>query len=145
MKKKISHIIYQYLLGVGMVFMFTGSFAQTQPESQEKQQMTPQDRATKELSRLKTDLSLTADQEAKLKPILTSYAEQEQTQRQANKEDKEAAKADRQALRQKKDADLKAVLTPEQYQKLQDKKKEHANGGEGHEGHGHGGGNGGNH
>ncbi|MDB5274625.1 MAG: hypothetical protein JWO58_2992 [Chitinophagaceae bacterium] len=136
MKKKTAHIIFQYLLGVGMVFMFTGSFAQEQ--SQEKQQMTPEDRATKELGRLKTDLSLTTDQEAKLKPILTSYAQQEQTQRQANKEDKEAAKTKHQELQQKKDADLKAVLTPEQYQKLQDKKKENKNGG-GHEGHGHGG------
>ena len=103
--------------------MASGAFAQEEP----KQPMSAQDRAAKELSMMKTDLTLTADQEAKIKPILSSYAEKEQQVRQENKENREAAQTKRKELRTQKDTDLKTILTPEQYQKLQDKRKEHAN------------------
>ena len=115
-----------------LVFMFHGTtFAQQQP--------TNEDRATKELEMMKKELTLTADQEAKVKTVLTNYAAKEKDLRTAAKAEKEANKAKRKELKAQKDAELKTILSAEQYQKLQDKRKEHAEvNKEGKGGHGHG-------
>jgi Spy/CpxP family protein refolding chaperone len=62
------------------------------------------------LTRLKNQVDLTADQEAKAKPIIDKYVD-----------DRHATNGDRQkllALKTKFDSDINAVLTPEQQKKL---------------------------
>lgn len=129
MNKGIIYTMVKYVLGIGLVFMFNGTtFAQQHPSKE--------DRAAKELEMMKKDLTLTADQEAKVKTLLTNYAAKEKDLQAASKEDREANKTKRNELQTQKDAELKAILTADQYQKLQDKKKEHPEGGK--SGHGDG-------
>jgi hypothetical protein len=62
------------------------------------------------LTTLKNQVALTADQEAKAKPIIDKYVD-----------DREAAKGDRAKLAELKtkyDSDINAILTPEQQKKL---------------------------
>jgi hypothetical protein len=62
------------------------------------------------LTRLKNQVDLTADQEAKAKPIIDTYVD-----------DRLAAKGDRAklvALKTKFDSDINAILTPDQQKKL---------------------------
>lgn len=62
------------------------------------------------LTRLKNQAGLTADQEAKAKPIIDKYVD-----------DRQAAKGDRAqlvALKTKFDSDINAILTPDQQKKL---------------------------
>ncbi len=128
MKNRFHHILVKYALATGLLFSLHTVYAQQDT----KEPMSAQDRATKELARMKGDLALTSDQEAKLKPILLSYAEKKQQAR-------EAAKAQHQTMQTQKEAELKNILTAEQYQKLMDKKKEFESK-RNHDGHGHHGG-----
>jgi Spy/CpxP family protein refolding chaperone len=69
---------------------------------------------TARLTRLKNQVGLTADQEAKAKPIIDKYVD-----------DRQAAKGDRAtlvALKTKYDSDIDAILTPDQQQKLAESK-----------------------
>jgi Spy/CpxP family protein refolding chaperone len=62
------------------------------------------------LTRLKNQVTLTADQEAKAKPIINQYVD-----------DRQAAKGDTAklvTLKTKYDSDIDAILTPDQKQKL---------------------------
>jgi Spy/CpxP family protein refolding chaperone len=62
------------------------------------------------LTRLKNQVTLTADQEAKAKPIINQYVD-----------DRQAANGDHAklvALKTKFDSDIDAILTPDQKQKL---------------------------
>jgi Spy/CpxP family protein refolding chaperone len=62
------------------------------------------------LTRLKNQVGLTADQEAKAKPIIDTYVD-----------DRQAANGDRAklvALKKKFDSDINAILTPDQQKKL---------------------------
>jgi Spy/CpxP family protein refolding chaperone len=62
------------------------------------------------LTRLKNQVTLTADQEAKAKPIINQYVD-----------DRQAANGDHAklvALKTKYDSDIDAILTPDQKQKL---------------------------
>jgi hypothetical protein len=62
------------------------------------------------LTRLKNQVGLTADQEAKAKPIIDKYVD-----------DREAANGDKaklEALKTKYDSDINAILTPDQQKKL---------------------------
>lgn len=138
MNKGIIYTMVKYVLGIGIVVMFNGTtFAQQQPSKE--------DRAAKELEMMKKDLTLTADQEVKVKTVLTNYAAKEKDLQAASKEDREANKTKRTELQTQKDTELKAILTADQYQKLQDKKKEHAESHSGHGGGDHKGGGKGNH
>ena len=90
---------------------------------------TPQERAEHQTERLTKELSLTPEQAAKVKVILASKRVEMDSVREkkmAGAEKKEIH-ADYKAAREKTDAELKAVFTPEQYTKyrvmLEEKKE----------------------
>jgi hypothetical protein len=89
--------------------------------AQEKMHMTPQEKAQKLTDWMKTNLKLTDDQVAKVQPINLKYAQKMADTKNSSQDQKakmDAMKADEEA----KDAELKAVLTPEQYTSWEAKK-----------------------
>ena len=81
---------------------------------------TPEERAAKRVEMMKESLNLTPDQVAKLQPVQTQFAKDQARIRNAAKENQKEMKANREAY----DAQLKSILTPEQYQKLQEQRKD---------------------
>ena len=79
------------------------------PGAATKHRLTPDAVKAARLKRLETQVGLTADQEAKVKPIIDQYVDD----RQAAKDGR--AKA---ALKTKFDSDINAILTPDQQKKL---------------------------
>ncbi len=80
-----------------------------------KHKLSPDAVKTARLTRLKNQVGLTADQEAKAKPIIDKYVD-----------DRQAANGDRAklvALKTKFDIDINAFLTPDQRTKLAQSKK----------------------
>ena len=89
--------------------------------AQDKQPMNPQEKAQKLTDWMKTSLKLTDDQVAKVQPINLKYAQKMADTKNSTQDQKakmDAMKADEEA----KDAELKAVLTPEQYTSWEAKK-----------------------
>lgn len=78
--------------------------------AQGRQQMAPADQA----AQLKTSLSLTDDQTAKITTILTAQAKSNDSLRTAANGDRQAMMQAMMPLRQKYSAQIKAVLTPDQ-------------------------------
>src|SRR5438105_1814034 len=75
-----------------------------------KHKLSPDAIKAARLTRLKNQVGLTADQEAKAKPIIDKYVD-----------DRQAAKGDHAqlvALKAKFDSDINAILTPDQQKKL---------------------------
>jgi Spy/CpxP family protein refolding chaperone len=80
-----------------------------------KHKLSPDAVKAARLTRLKNQVGLTADQEAKAKPIIDKYVD-----------DRQAANGDRAklvALKTKFDIDINAILTPDQRTKLAQSKK----------------------
>ena len=74
---------------------------------------TPEERAAKRMEMMQKNLDLTPEQVTKIQAL--------QAQRT---KDQENARKDMQAKKEAYDAQLKAILTPEQYQKLQEQRKD---------------------
>ena len=72
---------------------------------------TPEERASKMTERMTKELVLTADQQTKMKALLLKH-----------EQDREARMKEEKARMEKTDAEIKAILTPEQYQKYEQKK-----------------------
>ena len=89
--------------------------------AQDKQPMNPQEKAQKLTDWMKTNLKLTDDQVAKVQPINLKYA-QKMADTKNSTQDQNAKMAAMKADEEAKDAELKAVLTPEQYSAWQTKK-----------------------
>jgi len=91
--------------------------------AQDHPTMTPEDKAAKVTDWMKTNLKLTDDQVSKVQPINLKYAQKWADMKNGTEDKKakmDAMKADEAA----KDAELKAVLTPEQFSTWQTKKDE---------------------
>ena len=84
-----------------------------EPQEKNAPKKTPEERAENMTKRMTKELALTPDQQTKMKDLILRR-EQEREQKM------EGAKQDR----GKWDAEMKAILTPEQYQKLQEKREE---------------------
>jgi len=107
------------------IFCAGTSFAQKsdkQVQKNQRTQMTPEERAAKRAERMKETLNLTPEQAAKLQTAQTQFAKEK---KQIREESHQKMKAQREAY----DAQLKTILTPEQYQKLQAQRKEMKKGG----------------
>jgi hypothetical protein len=80
------------------------------PNAATKRKVSPDTLKKARLTRLKNQVGLTADQEAKAKPIIDKYVD-----------DREAAKGDKaklEALKTTYDSDINVILTPDQQKKL---------------------------
>src|SRR5258707_15735051 len=84
--------------------------ASPSPSATTKRKVSPDTLKKARLTRLKNQAGLTADQEAKAKPIIDKYVD-----------DREAANGDKaklEALKTKYDSDINPILTPDQQKKL---------------------------
>jgi Spy/CpxP family protein refolding chaperone len=72
---------------------------------------TPEERASKMTERMTKELVLTADQQTKMKALLFKH-----------EQEREARMKEEKARMEKTDMDIKAILTPDQYQKYEQKK-----------------------
>lgn len=84
-------------------------------------QASPEERAERQTQMLTEQLSLTADQTAKVKPIILARINEQSTLRQKMQEsgDRQAMMGEFRKLNEKYNAQLKAVLTAEQYTKYE--------------------------
>ena len=100
-----------------MIGMALALFTLGAAHAQDKQQKTPEERAKNQTERMTTELGLNADQAAKVEVINLKYAQQADKLRAEHKADPTATKGKGSAMMDARMAELKGVLTPEQYAK----------------------------
>lgn len=89
----------------------------------EREPKTPEERAQKWTNWMKKELQLTAEQESSVHTINLAYAQKNETLREDERERREKLQ-DLRVNDEAKDKELKAVLTPEQFEKYKVKKKD---------------------
>lgn len=121
------------LIIASLLLIGFSSFAQDQnqpekkPNNGQKEKMSPEQRSQAQLDKMTTELNLDAKQQEQIKPIIaeqTAKIEAMRAERMAGNS-KELTSEEREALKQKRmeekaimDNKLKAILSPEQFQKL---------------------------
>lgn len=124
-----------------LMFLTSGVDAQQRGP---REKMTPEQQATRTVERLNTELKLTDKQQTELKAWFTDSFKKRSETFEKNKENREAMRAQMQKDRTATDAQLKKVLTAEQYKtyKANEEKrlKERQQKGQGHQGQGNRGG-----
>ena len=95
-------------------------------QAQEKEKRTPEERAKAQTERMTKELGLSADQAAKLEPINLKYAQEGAALRAEYEAQREAMRKEGKGrkLVEAHDAEVKPILTPEQYEKWQALKAE---------------------
>ena len=108
------------LLMTVLATMTAGTYAQ------DKDQRTPEQRAHARAERMAKELGLSAEQQAKVEAIDLKYAEQARAMRAENEARRQAMRKEGKgkAIRDGREAELKAGVTPEQYAKWQAKREE---------------------
>ncbi|HET6989871.1 MAG TPA: hypothetical protein VFJ43_01050 [Bacteroidia bacterium] len=109
-----------------MLVTFT-AFAQTQPDQSkpERENKTPEERATAIASHLEKNLGLTADQKTKVHDLALTKEQKIDQLREQNKGKDRCAWADQRKQTQDEfDAGMKKILTPDQYTKWNAEKEE---------------------
>jgi hypothetical protein len=100
------------------------SYAQTTTKSTntetEKPKMTIDERTTKMVDEMNKVATLSADQISKITPFVTEFQKQKDVDQETNKGDKEKLAAARTARMDKLSAEVKNVVTSDQYTKLQE-------------------------
>ena len=81
--------------------------------------VTPEQRATRQVEAMKQTLNLTPDQVTKLQDVQTKFAKDQEQLRAS----KQGARQDMKAKMDAYNSQVKSILTPEQYQKYQDMHK----------------------
>lgn len=104
---------------VCMSFITIGAWAQ----EEERTPLTPEERATKWTQWMKTELSITAEQEPKVHEINLKYAQQSESVRSQGGSRRSKFK-DVKSIDDAKDEELKAILSPEQFEQYQAKKQD---------------------
>jgi Spy/CpxP family protein refolding chaperone len=110
----------------------TGNTAKPHRHGQH-QQMTQDEFVNKRLSKMTEALSLTSDQQSKMKNILSDEWTKQQAIRSNTSLSQQDARTQMHELRKSEHEQMKSVLTPEQLGKAKAMQKEHKRG-EGHEG-----------
>lgn len=103
------------MMSLGFAALIAGSAAAQAPERKVR---TPEERAQHQTDRMTKDLGLSAEQTEKVKAINLKYADQVDDMRGEAKDQKDAQREAMKGMRDQRNADLKAVLTPEQYDKM---------------------------
>lgn len=109
----MNSVIKQIVLAAG-ILIAPLAVAQGKPG---KEQKTPEERAKRHTERMTQELGLTAEQSAKVGDINLRYVDV-LADLKASGQDKEVMKEQGKALRDKRDEELKLVLTAEQYAKM---------------------------
>jgi periplasmic protein CpxP/Spy len=92
--------------------------SQTVAPAKSKRTMNPESIKRAKLTRLRKDVALTDDQETKVKPIIDAYVNEMQAAKGDKSLDSHTKRQKLSELRHRYDADLDAILNPEQQQKL---------------------------
>jgi len=103
-----------YLKGLCLVAALFVSFGS---DAQQMQPRSPKDRAERQAGWMNKNLALTEEQNKEVYDILLKYATQADETRSAARGPEK--RAERQGIQKDREADLKAVLTGEQFQKYQ--------------------------
>ena len=104
------------------IFCTGMSFAHGQKD--QRRGGTPEERSAKRIEMMKESLNLTPDQVTKLQTAHTQFAKEREQALHNNQKDI-------QAQREAYDAQVKSILTPEQYQKYQAQREDRKKGGDG--------------
>ena len=99
-----------------------------------KKAKSPTQKADRQASKMAKELGLNPDQEAQIEKLLLARAQESATLKAKYATDKKAGRADMKAAHDRYHAQLKVILTPEQYAKFNQLKAEHdepKNGGKG--------------
>lgn len=102
-----------------MIGMAVTLFTMGAAHAQDKQQRPAAERAKQQTERMTKELGLNADQATKVDAINAKYAEKADAMRAERKEKIAETKGKGAELNEARMADLKEVLTPEQYAKLE--------------------------
>ena len=97
--------------------LFVFSVSAQRPDRNSK--MTPEDRAAKQTEMMNKQLDLTADQQAKIQAINLKYSQQMAAQRSQATEDRQQNMENMKTQMEARNAEIKQVLTPEQFEKWQ--------------------------
>lgn len=108
---------------IALLVCFTFITIITQAQEQERTPLTAEERATKWTEWMKSELSITAEQEPKVYEINLKYAQQTESVRVLGGSRRSKFK-DVKSIDNAKDDELKAILTPEQFEQYQAKKQE---------------------
>ncbi|MBZ0205469.1 MAG: hypothetical protein K8H89_04035 [Flavobacteriales bacterium] len=101
------------MIGVALAVFTLGA-----AHAQDKQDMTPAERAKHQTERMTKELGLNAEQVTKVQAINAKYAEQAEAVRKERRANAESTKGKGAELQDARMEDLKAVLDAEQYEKL---------------------------
>jgi Spy/CpxP family protein refolding chaperone len=129
MKKTLALLAALALTTAGTSFAQTTPAATTQAHHGKGGHKDPAKKADQKASKMAKELGLNADQEAKVEQLMLARQQETAALKAKYGTDKTAGRADMKAAREKYNAQLKAILTPEQYAKFDKMKDEH---------HGHG-------
>ncbi|MBF9237864.1 hypothetical protein I2I05_10705 [Hymenobacter sp. BT683] len=114
------------------------SFAQTAPAkatyAKTKTQKTPAQKADHKASKMAKELGLTADQEARVEQLLLARQQQGAAFKAKYGTDKKAGCPERKAAHERYQAQLKSILTADQYAKFSQRQDEHRGHGKGQHG-----------
>lgn len=131
------------LIMIAAIFMMTyaGAFAQRGQGSQQKEPMTPEQRAEKMTMKMTEELGLSEDQKQKIYKINLENSQKREAQRAAMEQERKANRSEMQAQAKAQNEQIEAILTPEQKTKWEEVKKENrkeiregSRGGRGHRG-----------
>jgi periplasmic protein CpxP/Spy len=124
------------VLMMAMTVLATGAISAKTPaavvqQGQGQGQATPEERAERQLTMMTEALTLTADQTTKLKPIILARSTEQSALRQKMQGgDREALMGEYRKLNEKYNAQIKAVLTAEQYTKYEENQAQMRGGGQ---------------
>ncbi len=93
-------------------------------QAQEKDRKTPEERAKVRTERMTKELALSPEQQAKVEAINLKYADQAEVIRAEREAERTAKREAAEAMHAAHDAEMKAVLTADQYTKWVAKKQE---------------------
>ena len=88
--------------------------------SSEQPKKTIEQRTTNMMSEMTKTAALTPDEVSKITPFVTEFQKQKDIDQEANKGNKEKLSAARKARQDKLSEQVKGIVSPEQYTKLQD-------------------------
>lgn len=111
--KKLALVVVAVLMAFGV-----------QAQDVKKEKKSPEERTEAKISKMKEVLQLTADQEAKIRPVLQQKQTAMKTFREANKGNKEAIKKENEKQRAISAKAINGVLTPAQQKKWKAYKEE---------------------
>lgn len=115
------------ILSAAMAFATFGAFAQeagTATPRPARVQGTAEDRAKAQVDKINATVQLSADQLTKVTDVIKNSIAEKDALRSSGAQG-EDMKAKFKAIRDKEQAQLKAILTPEQFGKLEAARKEH--------------------